>query len=228
MKITEAIQKRISIRGFKPDPVSKETVREILETAGRAPSAMNVQPWEFTVITGDVLDRIRSGILEKLNCGAPAKPEHSVVGWPKDSIFRQRQVNLAKQIFSLMDIKRGDKEKRASWLERGFRFFDAPTAIVITTDSILAESTPLIDIGAVMQSICLAALDHGLGTCIEDQGVMYPDVLRKFAGIKESRRIVIAIAVGYPDPDFPANRLVATREPVDSITQWVGFQKTNK
>lgn len=225
MQITEAIRSRISIRGFKPDPVSKETLREILETAGQAPSAMNVQPWEFTVITGEVLNRIRSVIVEKLNCGAPAKPEHSVVGWPKDSIYRQRQVNLAKQIFSLMDIKRGDKEKRASWIERGFRFFDAPTAIVITTDRILDESTPLIDIGAVMQSICLAALDHDLGTCIEDQGVMYPDVLRELAGIPKTRRIVIAIAIGYPDPDFPANRLAATREPVDSITQWVGFLK---
>ena len=105
MEITEAIRKRISVRGFKPDGVSKETLREILETAGRAPSAMNVQPWEFTVISGDVLNRIRSGIIEKLTSGAPAKPEHSVVGWPKDSVYRQRQVRLAKQIFSLMDMQ---------------------------------------------------------------------------------------------------------------------------
>jgi len=223
MKITEAIEKRISIRGFKPDPVSKKTLREVLETAGRAPSAMNIQPWEFTVIAGDILNKIRSAIVEKLNSGAPAKPDHLGVGWPKDSVYRQRQVALAKQIFSLMDIKREDREKGAWWLERGFRFFDAPAAIIITTDRILDESTPLIDIGAVMQSICLAALDHELGTCIEDQGVMYPEVLREFAYIPESRRIMIAIAIGYPDPDFPANRLESKREPVDSITQWIGF-----
>ncbi len=223
MEITEAIRKRKSIRGFTPDSVSKETLREILETAGQAPSAMNTQPWEFTVIVGDILNKIKSAVVEKLYSGAPAKPDHLVVGWPQESIYRQRQVGLAKQIFSLMDIEREDKEKRASWLERGFRFFDAPAAIVITTDSILAESTPLIDIGAVMQNICLAALDYGLGTCIEDQGVMFPEVLREFAGIPESRRIMIAIAIGYPDLDFPANRLETTREPVDNITQWIGF-----
>ncbi len=223
MTITEAIKKRISIRGFKSDPVPKKTLREILETAGRAPSAMNIQPWEFTVIGGNILNKIRSAIVEKLNSGAPAKPDHLGVGWPQDSIFRQRQVGLAKQIFRIMDIKREDKEKRAWWLERGFRFFDAPATIIITTDSILAESTPLIDIGAVMQSICLAALDHGLGTCIVDQGVMFPEVLREFAEITENRRIIIAIAIGYPDPDFPANRLEAAREPVDGITQWIGF-----
>ncbi len=223
MDITKAIRNRISIRGFKSDPVSKKILREILETAGRAPSALNTQPWEFTVIAGDILNTIRREIVEKLNSGVPAEPEHIVSGWPKDSVYRQRQVTLAKQIFRLMDIKREDTKKRAWWLERGFRFFDAPAAIIITTDRILTESTPLMDIGAVMQSICLAALDRGLGTCIEDQGVMYPEVLRNFAGIPESRKIIIAIAIGYPDPDFPANRLDAKREPVDSITQWIGF-----
>ena len=44
MEITEAMRKRKSIRGFKLDPVPKDTLRKILETAGRAPSAMNTQP----------------------------------------------------------------------------------------------------------------------------------------------------------------------------------------
>ncbi len=224
MKITEAIRMRKSIRGFKPDPVSKKILREILETACRSPSAMNIQPWEFTVIAGDILNKIRSANVEKLNSGVPAKPDHFIIGWPENSIYRQRQIDLAKQIFSLMDIKREDKKKRAQWIERGFRFFDAPAAIIITTDSILAESTPLIDIGAVMQSICLVAIDHGLGTCIEDQGVMYPEVLREFAGIPESRKIMIGIAIGYPDTDFIGNRLETTRQDVDSITQWIDFQ----
>lgn len=223
MNITEAIKKRKSIRGFTSEPVSKDMIREILEAAGRAPSAMNTQPWEFTVIGGDILDKIKSAIIEKLRAGAPAQPEHLVVGWPMDSIYRQRQVELAKNIFSLMDIKREDKDKRMEWLERGFRFFDAPCAIIITTDKILAESTPLMDIGAVMQNICLAALDHGLGTCIEDQGVMYPEVLRELADISEDRRIMIGIAIGHSDPDFPANSLESDRELVDGITQWVGF-----
>ena len=223
MNITEAIRKRKSIRGFTSAPVSKDIIRDILETAGRAPSAMNTQPWGFTVVGGDVLNKIKSEIIEKLRTGAPAQPEHLVVGWPMDSIYRQRQVALAKKIFSLMDIQREDKEKRTEWLERGFRFFDAPCAIIVTTDKLLAESTPLIDIGAVMQNICLAALDHGLGTCIEDQGVMYPEVLRELAGIGDDRRIMISIAIGHPDADFPANKLETDREPIDDITQWVGF-----
>ena len=223
MDIIEAIRQRKSIRNFKPTPVSKEILTTMLEAAVQSPSAMNTQPWEFMVMGGEVLEKIRQVYIEKLRSGEQPCSEHSVVGWTKDSIYRQRQVNLAKELFKLMDIARDDKEKRQQWLERGFRYFDAPAAIIILTDRALAESAPLLDFGAVMQTICLAALHYGLGTCIEDQGVMYPDVLRKHLNIPDSKRIIIAIAIGYPDENFPANRLQSGRESVESITTWHGI-----
>jgi len=112
----------------------------------------------------------------------------------------------------------------AQWLDLGFRFFDAPAAMIIVVDESIIERAPLLDIGAVMQSICLAALHHGLGTCIEDQGAMYPDVLRRFAGIPESKKIMVSIAVGYPDWQFPANKVESARESLDAITTWCGFR----
>lgn len=223
MNIIEALYARKSIRGFLPDPVDRKIIEKILSAAVRAPSAMNTQPWEFVVLSGKLLDEARKKIVEKLNTGAPMKPDHLVAGWPRESIYRTRQVNLAKQLFKLMDIAREDKEKRAWWLERGFRFFDAPVAVIVLSDRSLSESGPLLDIGAVTSYICLAALHYGLGTCIEDQGVLYPEVVREIAGIPDEKRIMIAVAMGYPDPDFPANRLETPREPVDSITTWVGF-----
>ena len=224
MDIIEAIKTRKSIRAFKPDPVSKKILWEILEVAGRAPSSLNSQPWEFTVIAGDALNNVKQDLVAKVNKGEPIQPEHSVVGWPPDSVYRKRQGELAKKLFSLMGIQREDKEKRAQWMERGFRFFDAPAAIIISVDRSLSEAGPLLDIGAVMQTICLAALHHGLCTCIEDQGVMYPDVVRKFADIPESKRIIISIAIGYPNWDFPANKLESPRESVENNTTWIGFE----
>jgi nitroreductase len=223
MDIVEAIRTRRSIRGFKPDPVPKKVIGEILEIASRAPSAMNTQPWEFTVLTGDVLEDVRRGNVEMLN-SEPPHPDHLVVGWPFDSVYRRRQVELGKQIFHLMEIPRDDMEKRTRWMERGFRYFDAPVAIIISVDKSLTEAGPLLDIGAVMQTICLTALNYGLGTCIEDQGVMYPEVLRKIAGIPESKRIIISISIGYPNWDFPANKVESSREPVEKITTWYGFE----
>ena len=223
MDILEAMKKRKSIRDFKDEQVPQKVIREILEIACRAPSAMNTQPWEFIVIAQGVLEEIKRTVVEKLQAGETPHSEHSVVGWPIESVYRQRQVDLAKKIFHLMDIKREEADKRSQWLERGFKFFNAPAAIIVCVDRILTEGTPIFDIGAVTQNICLAALHFGLGTCIEDQGVMYPEVLRESCNIPETKQIIMAIAVGYPNWDFPANRLETTREAVDTLTRWCGF-----
>jgi nitroreductase len=221
MELIEAIQQRKSIRAFTSQPVSRDVIEEILNIACRAPSAMNTQPWEFVVVSGMKLDQLRCAIVENLRRGVAMKPDHLVVGWPNESVYKERQIGLAKQLFKAMDIPREDKEKRAWWLERGFRFFDAPAAVIIISDKALTEASPLLDIGAVMQTICLAALQFGLGTCIEDQGILYPEVFRELTGIPETKRLVIAIALGYPDQDFPANRIRSEREPAENLTTWV-------
>ena len=50
MDVREAIQKRRSIRRFKPDTVSDELIQQLLESARLAPSGSNTQPWRFIVI----------------------------------------------------------------------------------------------------------------------------------------------------------------------------------
>jgi nitroreductase len=223
MDVVEALRKRKSIRGFKPDPVPREVLGKVLEAACRAPSALNTQPWEFFVVGGEALREVCRENVRLLRSGAPLELEVAESAFPKDSVYRKRQVELAKQLFRLMGIAREDEEKRAAWTERGFRHFDAPAAIVIVQDGSLTGDGPLFDMGSITQSICLAALNFGLGTCIARQGVFYPAVLRKVVGIPESKRIVIAIAIGYPDWDFPANAVETDREDLEAITTWVGF-----
>lgn len=224
MNILESIRNRKSIRGYKADPVPKTLIRHVLETAIRAPSAVNCQPWEFFVITGEPLRKIRQGSVEKSRAGESPHSEHELITWTKDSIYGARQVELAKHIFQVMGIGREDKQKRVQWMERGLRYFDAPAAILICVDKKLSEAGPLLDIGAVMQNICLAALHYGLGTCIEDQGVMYPEVVRQHASIPESKRLIIAIAIGFPDRDDVANTITSNRELVENLTTWIGFE----
>jgi len=221
MDVIEAIRTRKSMRGFRPDPVPKEVLRDILDIARRAPSSMNTQPWEITVVSGQALDNIKRDNIQML--ASRAIPDPDISRQPFEGVFRQRQVDLAVELFQLMGIDREDKEKRAEWMQRGFRFFDAPAAIILSVDRSLHESWPLFDIGTISQTICLAALNYGLGTCIEGQGVMYPNTVRKYTSIPESKRIIISIAIGYPDWDFPANKLESKRDPVESITAWCGF-----
>jgi nitroreductase len=225
MNIIEAIKTRKSIRDFTVDPVPQHILMKILETASHAPSAGNSQPWEFTVVTGNKLDTIRKVNIEKLKSKAPRHPDLSAKALPRDSVYRKRQIEISKQLFGLMDISREDLEKRDRWMELGFRYFNAPAAIIISMDRSLHYPRPIFDIGSITQNICLAALYYGLGTCIANQGISYPEVLHEMAGIPESKRIVISIAIGYPNWDFPANKVVSNREPVENITTWVGFDQ---
>lgn len=223
MNIIEAIRTRKSIRDFTADPVPQHILRKIIEVAVRAPSAENSQPWEFTIVAGDILDTIRKTNIEKLKSRALPHPDLAAEGLPRDSVYRRRQIEIAKQLFGLMDISREDLEKRDRWMELGFRYFNAAAAIIISVDRSLSYPRPIFDIGSATQNICLAALNYGLGTCIANQGITYPEVLHEFANIPESKRIVISIAIGYPNWDFPANKVVSEREPVENITTWVGF-----
>jgi len=221
MDVLEAIRTRKSIRGYKPAPVPQEIIKEIIETACRAPSALNTQPWEITVVSGKVLDNIKQGNTQMLNSGA--SPEMVTHSKPFEGKYRQRQVELAIQLFGLMGITREDKAKRAEWWQRGFRFFDAPAALILSVDKSLDAVHSQFDVGALAQTICLTALNYGLGTCIEDQGVAFPEIIRRFAHIPESQRIVIGIAIGYPNWDFPANKLESKRQPIEDVTSWYGF-----
>ena len=126
------------------------------------------------------------------------------------------------------EIFQGNLNKKNYFEGWYFKIVDASEkhafAIIIVSDDSLSGEGKLLDIGAAMQSICLVAWKYGLGTCIARQGVFYPDVLRRIAGIPESKRIVIAIPIGYPDWDFPANKVETDRERAADITTWVGFE----
>lgn len=221
MDIVEAVKSRKSIRGYKPDPVPKEILWDIIETARYCPSALNTQPWEIHIVTGEVLDNIKRDNIEMLTSGMKPSPEAPSVHY--EGIYKQRQVDNGIRLFQIMGITRDDRAKRAEWEKRGFRFFDAPVGIILTVDKSIDGLYPQFDIGAIVQTICLTALNYGLGTCIMGQGIRYPEVIRKYVKIPESSRLAISISMGYPDWDFPANEVSSAREQVENIAFWHGF-----
>ena len=138
MEFEALVRGRRSIRGYKPDPVPREIVEEIIEVAKGAPSSMNTQPWYLHVVTGEPLDKIRKGNTERMLAGI--KPERDFpTKEAYEGIHRQRQIEIAVQLFAAMGIARDDKEKRTDWVMRGFRQFDAPVSIVLTYDKILSR-----------------------------------------------------------------------------------------
>ena len=76
----EIINGRRSIRGFKAEPVPRAVIEEVLELALRAPSSHNTQPWNFTVVAGEPLDRIREGNTRRNLDGVPDSREFRTGG----------------------------------------------------------------------------------------------------------------------------------------------------
>ena len=223
MEFDDVLLGRRSIRGYKPDPVPKALIKEILQLAMRSPSSMNTQPWNFTVVTGETLDRIRAGNTERNLAGVPHSREFRI-GHAFEGVHRERQVGVAKQLFAAMEIAREDKEGRQDWVLRGFRQFDAPVCIIITYDRELADSddTPF-DCGAVTTALVNAAWSRGLGAVINSQGIMQSPVVREHANIPEGQVIMKAVAMGWPDDSFPANAVVSERKSVDEAAVFLGF-----
>ncbi len=49
--VLEAIKSRRAIRSYEDKPVPESAIQTMLEAATYAPSAINVQPWKFTIVT---------------------------------------------------------------------------------------------------------------------------------------------------------------------------------
>ncbi len=219
----EVVRGRKSIRGYLDKPVPKELIEEVLGLAMRSPTSMNTQPWHFHVITGEPLDRIRKGNTERILAGEPDSREFRR-GEPFAGVHRERQIEVAKQLFTEMGIARDDKEARQDWVLRGFRQFDAPICVIVTYDRELSTSDDTaFDCGAATTALVNAAWSRGLGCVINSQGIMQSPVVREHAGIPDDQVIMKAVAMGWPDPDFPANKVYTNRKPKEDAVRFVGF-----
>ncbi len=224
MDFDDVVTGRRSIRGFKPDPIPTELLREIVTLATRAPSSMNTQPWFLHAVSGEALDRIRKGNTERNLEGVPASREIRMHG-PYEGVHRERQKAIAAQLFDAMDIEWSDKVRRKDWVLRGFRQFDAPVSVVVAFDKTLENNDiAIFDCGAVTNALVNAAWSRGVGAVINGQGIMQSPVVREHAQIPDDQIIMSCVAMGFPKDDFPANDVVSTRRPVDDVISFVGFE----
>jgi len=225
MDFDTLVNSRRSIRGYKPDPVPRALIDEVIALAKMAPSSMNTQPWHVHVLTGAPLDEVRRRNMEEMETGVPPKRD-IVTHAPYEGAHRERQVSIAKSLFAAMGIERHDAERRQDWVRRGFRQFDAPVSLVLTYDRVLDPGAVChFDLGALSFGIVLAAWSRGLGAVVNGQGISRSEIVREVAGIPEDEVIMTAIAMGFPDDDFAANAVRSEREPNEAFVSYVGFDE---
>ncbi len=220
MELLEALKTRKSIRAFTAQAVPREVVSKVLEAARWSPSWGNTQPWELVVVQGGMVKQLTGEMVAAFQQKVAPNPDVPMPATFPD-VYKERYMACAAGLFGSMGVARDDKARRIQHLVNMTGGFGAPAIIYVIFNADLLEPYSMFDLGCITQSICLAAHDLGLGTCIEAQLALYPDIIRRHLGMTKSHKIVVGLALGYPDPDHPANGFRTEREPLEKFVQWV-------
>ncbi len=165
-----------SVRQFKPDPVSTDKIKTILEAATKAASGSNTQPWEFVVIQDSkVKARLTKPMLDPW---MKRIAESGISGRMKEVYDEATEMlrNTEKVpviIFCCLDLNRVSK----------------------------SEEVRYASIYPAVQNLMLAAHALGLGTCLTVHGSTptrgEPEV-KKILGVPDHVKIACLVYLGYP------------------------------
>ena len=224
MDVDQAILTRRSVRGFKPDPVPRHVVAEILAVASRAPSGTNMQPWRVRVLAGAARERLCRAIADPFLAGT-LTPDPQYRYYPAEFFepYRGRRRKVGYDLYGVLGIAKDDLAARHRQHARNYEFFGAPVGMIFTIDRRL-EIGSWLDYGMFLTNVTLAARARGLHTCPQAAWPPYHEAIRGVLSIPPSEAVVCGMALGFIDDSEPANRLVTERAPVESFASFEGFE----
>ncbi|MBU1207439.1 MAG: nitroreductase [Proteobacteria bacterium] len=218
MEILKAIKTRQSIRAFKANPINQDVMKKILQAVSNSPSYTNTQPWEVFVVSGKKKKELGQKLLELARAKAPTHPAlPTPKGWPPALEERSREHGARR--LSTLGVARSDEEGREKLRLMNFEFYGAPCAVFLFIDGSLGEWS-IFDMGLFAQNLILAAHSLGVESCLQASVTNYAPEIKKFLGIAESKKLVICIALGYPDEKAKLNTYRSLKQKPDEFTRW--------
>ena len=224
VSVSEAVDRRMSVRKFLPKPVPFETVHEILDIARRAPSGGNVQPWKVDVLAGEKLDDFRAIVAEKIKAGERETPHYDIYPAKLWEPYRSYRYKCGEDLYALINVTRDNKAGRLMQFAENFKLFGAPVGLFFTFDKKFGPPQ-WSDVGMLMQTIMLLAVERGLDTCAQEAWSEFPDTVISYCGLPEDSLVFAGMAMGYRDPDHPLNGLRTDRAGVEDFVTFHGFAK---
>lgn len=214
MDAIKVIEERRSTRAFLNRTVDRGEIEILLRLATQAPSAINLQPYELTVVSGEEKQRLSRLLVKRMrerniSCGPGAKS-------PLPTYFVERERGLLRVIRPHLP----EQTPFQDFINEGScNFYGAPTAIIITIDQVFS-SARLTDIGVLVGYLVLSAHALGLGTCPIGLITAFDEDIKESLSIRDEKQVVIGVAVGYRDPESPINRSRSDRVPLDDLVRW--------
>jgi len=220
--LDHVVRSRTTVRAFRPDPVPRYQLMEILETARAAPSNFNSQPWRVHVLTGKAKRALGEAILQAHT--ANTLPAFSPFPQPIPADCEARADDFGRRYCSALGIDREDMAARARQTGRNFVFFGAPVGLIFTIHAMLTKHSCL-DQGLFLQNLMLAAHVRGLATCPQVSFVRFQPIIAEQLGLGSDELVTCGMSLGYADGEAAVNRLNMPREPVQGFTRWIGFDE---
>ena len=209
MDVSDAIQKRCSIRRWDPKPVEKEKIEKVLAAGCRAPSWGNTQTWRFIVVQ----DKAK---IEEIAAAAGGQPHINApvlivcCGAINDLSRKQHRVTLAQ----LRDLGVMD------WTDEILD--NVVLGSEVFAPYLLGESGMTVKVGEqVMIAVAfmtLEAVNQGLGTCW--LGAITPKEVHKVMNLPDDIFVHELLPLGYPGEN-PGPR---PRKDVDKIIFWEKYE----
>lgn len=176
MDAIEAIQRRTSVRRFRPEPVPRETIASLLDCAVRAPNHKLTEPWRFTVLTGAARGRL-----------AELRARHRVKRYTDPN----------------SDEARAAAEKMRRETEETPAFIVVSCAV--NPDELTREEDYAATMMAVA-NLMIGAQSLGLGTYVKTGGILRDPDVAELVGLEPGFRIVAVVSLGVPAAEEPPRR----------------------
>ena len=213
------LETRFSCRAFGSETVPRETIGKIIETARKAPSWCNAQPWKVIVTEGDATDRFRTALLAEAAHGQPKLDLEGPDAYP--GVYGARRREVGWQLYDAVGVRKGDRAASGAQMMRNFALFDAPHVAILTSPRALGGYGAM-DCGGFVMAFILAARALGVDTIPQAAVANFAAFVRDYFSIGDDRMMLCAISFGYADPDHPANSFRSSRAPLEQIVEWHG------
>ena len=210
----DAITARRSIREFEAEPVPADTIRQLVEAAGRAPSSKNTQPWQLYLVQGAALEKLRADYLAAFDAGRPAKADYTYSPNPLPETWMARAKDVGIGIFKHKGIGREDTDKRRAHDRENFRFFGAPQVFFLGTQSPAPAPGTFMDCGFVLDNLMIGLTALGYGSCPQFSPMIYADILRQHLPGSDRTLFICALPFGRPKAGSHVNQFQPGRLPL--------------
>ena len=223
MDVSQAVTSRRSVRAFLDQPVDRDVLRRVLETAQRSPSGGNTQPWNAVVLTGKPLQTLLGKVAEVIPQELAAySPEYNIYPPELDGTYQQRRFGVGEAMYAALDIPREDKPSRLKWFARNFQAFGAPVLMLVHTPRYMGPPQ-WSDMGMWLQTVMLLLREEGLDSCAQEAWAVYTKQIRECVDIPDDHIFFCGLAIGHGDRSQLINQFPVPRAPLDEVVRWEGF-----